>query len=149
MKVSGATKLKTGEATARSAQAEARGSSVTGVSGIQNTFAEVAENMELQAIISELDAIGAAMSRYPAGTLLQRYKELVRHTLARVKNGTRIKREFKWRRTERSMFMVIERVEEVLGEIEQLESALMRERERTQILLLIDEIKGCLLSLIF
>jgi len=90
MKVSGATKLKTGEATARSAQAEARGSSVTGVSGIQNTFAEVAENMELQAIISELDAIGAAMSRYPAGTLLQRYKELVRHTLARVKNGTRI-----------------------------------------------------------
>ena len=105
--------------------------------------------MELQAIISELDAIGSAMSRYSTSALLQRYKELVRQALMRVKNGMRIKREFKWRRTERSMFMTIERTEEALSEIEELESALERERERTQILSLMDEIKGCLLSLIF
>ena len=149
MKVSGAPKFKAGEAAARSGGAEARAGAVSGVSGVNETFAEIAENMELQAIISELDAIGAAMSRYPTPVLLRRYKELVRQALIRVKNGMRIKREFKWRRTERSMFMVIERTEEALSEIEELESALERERERTQILSLMDEIKGCLLSLIF
>jgi len=148
MKVSSASKLKTGETTGRSG-GEARVSAVTGASGAYKTFAEVAEDMELQAIVAELDAIGSSMSRYPASALLQRYKELVRQALVMVKNGMRIKREFKWRRTERSMFMVIERTEEALSEIEELESALDRERERTRILSLIDEIKGCLLSLIF
>ena len=149
MKVSAATKPKTGEATARSGGADARVSAVTGVSGVNKTFAEVTADMELQAIISELDAIGSAMSRYPASVLLQRYKELVRQALVMIKNGMRVKREFKWRRTERSMFMVIERTEEALNEIEELESAMERERERTRILSLMDEIKGCLLSLIF
>ena len=149
MKVSSESKLKTGEAPARSGGTDARGNTVSGVSQVQNTFAEVAENMELHGIISELDAIGAAMSRYPTAALLQRYKEVVRQALIRIKNGMQIKREFKWRRTERSMFMVIERTEEALSEIEELESALERERERTQILSLMDEIKGCLLSLIF
>ena len=149
MKVSGSPKLKTGEAAARSGQAEARGSAVSGVSEAARSFTEVTENLELQAIISDLDAIGSAMSRYPTSALLTRYKELVRQALTRVKNGARIKREFKWRRTERSMFMVIERTEDALGEIEELESALERERERTRILSLIEEIKGCLLSLIF
>jgi uncharacterized protein YaaR (DUF327 family) len=149
MKVSGAPKLKGGETTPRSAQAEARGNAVSGVLGATGTFAEVAENVELQEIISELDMIGAALSRYPTSVLLGRYKELVRFALTRVKNGTRIKREFKWRRTERSMFMVIERTEEALGEIEELEAALDRESERTRVLSLIDEIKGCLISLIF
>jgi len=149
MKVSGASKLKTEETSARPGHAEARTNAVSGASGITGSFAEVAENMELQAIISELDMIGAAMSRYPTSDLLKRYKALVRQALARVKNGMRIKREFKWRRTERSMFMVIERTEDALSEIDELESALNRERERTRILSLIDEIKGCLLSLIF
>jgi hypothetical protein len=57
--------------------------------------------------------------------------------------------EYKWRRTERSMFMAIERTEEALGEIEELESALDRERERGIVMSLIDEIKGCLISLLF
>ncbi|MDR3076153.1 MAG: YaaR family protein [Synergistaceae bacterium] len=149
MKVGGASKLKTGESAARSGQAEPKGSAISGASEATRSFAEVTENFELQAIISDLDTVGAAMSRYPTSTLLRQYKELVRQALARVKNGSRIKREFKWRRTERSMFMVIERTEEALGEIEELESALERERERTRILSLIDEIKGCLLSLIF
>jgi uncharacterized protein YaaR (DUF327 family) len=145
----GGAKLKSGETTSRSGQAEARGNAVSGVSGAERTFAEVAENMELQSIISELDELGASLSRYPTSALLGRYKELVRQALVRVKNGMRVKREFKWRRTERSMFMVIERTEEALGEIEELESALDRERERAIIISLIDEIKGCLISLLF
>jgi uncharacterized protein YaaR (DUF327 family) len=148
MKVSGAPKLKSGETTSRSGQAETRGGAVS-VSGASRTFMEVAENMELQSIISELDELGASLSRYPTSALLGRYKELVRQALTRVRNGMRVKREFKWRRTERSMFMAIERTEEALAEIEELESALGRERERVMILSLVDEIKGCLISLLF
>jgi len=149
LKVLGASKLKSGETTSRSGQAETRANAVPGASGASVTFAEVAENMKLQAIISELDTLGAALSRYPTSALLARYKDLVRQALSHVEKGMRIKREFKWRRTERSMFMVIERTEEALSEIEELESALDRERERTRVLSLIDEIKGCLISLLF
>jgi hypothetical protein len=45
--------------------------------------------------------------------------------------------------------MVIERTEDALGELEELESALDRERDRTHFFSLIDEIKGCLISLLF
>ncbi|MDR1133936.1 MAG: YaaR family protein [Synergistaceae bacterium] len=148
MKVSGA-KFKSGETAPHSGQAAARGTSVSGVHGAEKTFAEISEDIELQGMITELDEIGAALSRYPTSALLGRYRELVKMALNRVKNGMRIKREFKWRRTERSMFMVIERAEDALAELEALESALGRERDRTRIFSLIDEIKGCLISLLF
>jgi uncharacterized protein YaaR (DUF327 family) len=148
VKVGGA-KLKSGEAAPHSGHAASRGSSAPGAHEAAKTFAEVAEETELQAMILELDEIGASLSRYPASVLLGRYKELVRMALGRIKSGMRVKREFKWRRTERSMFMVIERAEEALAELETLESALDRERERTRAFELIDEIKGCLISLLF
>ena len=148
MKVLGA-KLKSGETAPYSGQAAAKGGSVSGAQGTEKTFAEITEDMELQVMMEELDAIGAALSRYPASALLGRYRKLVKMALGRIKNSTRIKREFKWRRTERSMFMVIERAEDALAEIGTLESALERERDRTRILSLIDEIKGCLISLLF
>jgi uncharacterized protein YaaR (DUF327 family) len=81
--------------------------------------------------------------------LLARYKELVRSALSRARDRMKIKREFKWRRTERSMFMVIERAEDALDELSELESALGRESERTRMLELVEEIKGCLISLLF
>jgi uncharacterized protein YaaR (DUF327 family) len=148
VKVGGA-KLKSGETAPYSGQAAAKGGSLAGAQGAEKTFAEITEDMELQGMMAELDAIGAALSRYPASALLARYRKLVKMALGRVKNSTRIKREFKWRRTERSMFMVIERAEDALAELETLESALERERDRTRMLSLIDEIKGCLISLLF
>ncbi|MDR1966541.1 MAG: YaaR family protein [Synergistaceae bacterium] len=145
MKVGSASKLKSGEAAPHAGQSSGRGSAVSGIGG---AFAEIAEEMEAGAIIAELDSIGAELSKYPTQALLGKYKELVRMALERVKNGARVKREYKWRRTERSMFMVIERVEDALGELGELESALGREGERAKVLSLIDEIKGCLISLL-
>jgi uncharacterized protein YaaR (DUF327 family) len=148
VKVGGA-KLKSGGASLHSGQAAAKGGSVSGVHGAEKTFAEITEDMELQMMVAELDEIGTALSRYPASALLARYRKLVRMALDRIKNSTRVKREFKWRRTERSMFMVIERAEDALAELETLESVLERERDRTRMFSLIDEIKGCLISLLF
>jgi uncharacterized protein YaaR (DUF327 family) len=149
MKVGGASKLKSSETLSHSGQSGGRGSSVSGVGGASQSFAGVAEDLESRALIAELDDIGAALSKYPTSVLLGRYKELVSMAMERVKNGMHIKREFKWRRTERSMFMVIERVEEAMEELGELESALGRERDRTRLYSLIDEIKGCLISLLF
>jgi uncharacterized protein YaaR (DUF327 family) len=148
VKVGGA-KLKSDGTAAYSGQAAAKGGSVSGAQGAEKTFAEITEDIELQGMMEELDAIGAALSRYPASALLARYRKLVKMALGRVKNSSRVKREFKWRRTERSMFMIIERAEDAVAELETLESALERERDRTRMLSLIDEIKGCLISLLF
>ena len=148
MKVDGA-KLKGGGAAPYTGQSTGWGGAVSGAQGAEKTFAEIAEDMEIQGMMAELDAIGAALSRYPASALLVRYRTLVKMALGRIRNSMRIKREFKWRRTERSLFMVIERAEDALAELETLESAIERERDRTRMLLLIDEIKGCLISLLF
>ncbi|MDR0652025.1 MAG: YaaR family protein [Synergistaceae bacterium] len=148
MKVDGA-KLKGGGAAPYTGQSTGRGGAVSGAQGAEKTFAEIAEDMEIQGMMAELDAIGAALSRYPASALLVRYRALVKMALGRIRNSMRIKREFKWRRTERSLFMVIERAEDALAELETLESAIERERDRNRMLSLIDEIKGCLISLLF
>ena len=117
-----------------------------GVAGVQETYADVAEDMDARLIIDELESIGLQLSRFPTSALLSRYRALVRLVLEKVKDGTRLKREFKWRRTERSMFVVMERTEEAL---EEMDEALLREGGRTRMLSLMEEIKGCLISLLF
>jgi uncharacterized protein YaaR (DUF327 family) len=147
MKISGAQKTKTGETPSLSGGGKKAASrAVDGVRQAQETFAEVADDMESRLIIDELESIGLKLSRFPTAALLSRYRELVRLALEKVRNGMRLKREFKWRRTERSMFVVIERTEEALDEMDE---ALLREAGRTRMLSLMEEIKGCLISLLF
>lgn len=109
-------------------------------------FMEVVDDIESQQLLAELDEVGTQLTRHPTTVLMGRYRELVRLVLEKVKGGMRIRRDFKWRRTERSMFVTIERAE---GLIEDLEEALFREGDRVRSLSLIDEIKGCLISLLF
>jgi uncharacterized protein YaaR (DUF327 family) len=147
MKISGTSKPKTGESA--SLQGGGRGSASSSVKeapAAQETFAEVVDDLEARQLIDELDVIGLQLSRFPTSALLGRYRELVRMALENVKNSMRIRREFKWRRTERAMFVVIERTENALLEMDE---AILREAERTRMLSLMEEIKGCLISLLF
>lgn len=147
MKVSATSKPKTGEAAPYAGQSRSAGASpMGGVSPVQATFSEVVEDMEVRQLLAELDDLGSQLSRFPTSVLMGRYKELVRMVLERVRGNMQIRREFKWRRTERSMFLTIERTE---GALEELEQALDREGDRIKVLSLIDEIKGCLISLLF
>ena len=66
--------------------------------------------------------------------------------LDKVRKSMKIRREFKWRRTERSMFVTLERTEEAL---EEMDEALLKVGDRTRLLSLMEEIKGCLISLLF
>lgn len=113
---------------------------------VQETFADVAEDIEVRRIIEEIDEVGSELTKFPTTALMSRYRGLVRAALEHVRAGMRINREFKWRRTERSMFITIEKTEGLLDELEEM---LMREGDRAGSLSLVDEIKGCLISLLF
>lgn len=143
MKVSSAGKRKADSAAPYSGGS--KGNAVAKAAAPGGVFADIAEDLEVRALLDELDAIGGMLSRFSGGALLGRYKELVRMALERAKNNTRLRREYKWRRTERAMYVIIERAEGALGEMDE---ALLREGERTRLLSLIDEIKGCLISLL-
>ncbi|MDR3321115.1 MAG: DUF327 family protein [Synergistaceae bacterium] len=147
MKVTDTTKAKTGGAPSLAAGSRSGASAaVSGTQAAQATFSDVVEDLESRQLIEELESVGLRLSRFPTSGLLARYRELVGMALEKVKNGMRLKREFKWRRTERSMFVTIERTEEALQE---MDDALLREADRTRMLSLIEEIKGCLISLLF
>ena len=122
---------------------------VAGAGAMESSFADVVDDMETRQLLAELDDLGSQMTRYPTSALISRYRELVRMVLQKVRNGMQIRRDFKWRRTERSMFITIERTEGLLDELAELGDVLGREADRTRMLSLIDEIKGCLISLIF
>jgi uncharacterized protein YaaR (DUF327 family) len=147
MKVSDTTKAKTGGTPSLiSGSRSGASTAVSGTQAAQATFSDVVEDLESRQLIEELESVGLKLSRFPTSGLLARYRELVGMALEKVKNGMRLKREFKWRRTERSMFVTIERTEEALPE---MDDALLREADRTRMLSLIEEIKGCLISLLF
>ena len=150
IKISGASTDK-GKKGAPAAQAvQAKGSSGGAVGrvreGASSSFVDVVEDMEARQIVEELDEIGLQLTRFPTTALVRRYRELVGLALDKVKKGMYVRREFKWRRTERSMFITIERTE---GLVEELEEVLLREGDRAKTLSLVDEIKGCLISLLF
>ncbi|MDR3255025.1 MAG: DUF327 family protein [Synergistaceae bacterium] len=147
MKISDATKAKTGGASSLFGGGKSSsGTAATGAAPTQAVFSDVVDDIESHQLIEELESIGLRLSRFPTQDLLNRYRELVGMALDKVKKTMRLKREFKWRRTERSMFVVIERTEDALQE---MDDALMREADRTRMLSLMEEIKGCLISLLF
>ena len=149
MKVSNAG-TKAGEAVRHSGGAKGGAvGAVAGAGAMESSFADVVDDMETRQLLAELDDLGSQMTRYPTSALISRYRELVRMVLQKVRNGMQIRRDFKWRRTERSMFITIERTEGLLDELTELGDVLGREADRTKMLSLIDEIKGCLISLIF
>lgn len=150
MKVSGgSSKGKPGEVAGHVGGVHGKGGastvgSVTQAGGA--SFTDVVEDMESRQLIAELEDLGVQMTRHPTGVMMSRYRELVGMVLDKVRGGMRVKRDFKWRRTERSMFVTIERTE---GLLDELEEALARESDRMKMLSLMEEIKGCLISLLF
>ena len=102
--------------------------------------------LEIRELLDRLDAIASKLSLFPAERLLVEYKLVVKELLARVIKGFTLKRDLQWRRTSRSTYVTIERTETALDE---LEEAFRQESGRTRTLQLMEEIKGCLISLLF
>jgi uncharacterized protein YaaR (DUF327 family) len=104
------------------------------------------EDLEVRELLGRLDALTAQLSVFPAERLLLEYRTILQELLARAMRGFTLRRDLKWRRTSRSTYITVEKVESSLNELEEV---FRQEGGRTRALQLMEEIKGCLISLLF
>jgi uncharacterized protein YaaR (DUF327 family) len=104
------------------------------------------EELEVRDLLGRLDALVVRLSVFPAERLLLEYRTILKELLARVMRGFTLRRDLKWRRTSRSTYVTVEKVESSLNELEEI---FRQEGGRTRALRLMEEIKGCLISLLF
>ncbi|WP_281746394.1 YaaR family protein [Thermanaerovibrio acidaminovorans] len=109
------------------------------------SFMEAMEEVERANLIREISALGESLSKHPSISVLRRYRQLIGVAIEMVRRSLALKRDFKWRRSERAMFVLIERTESALDELEEL---ILREGDRARVLELMEEIKGCLISIL-
>ncbi|NLM70896.1 MAG: DUF327 family protein [Synergistaceae bacterium] len=109
-------------------------------------FSASLEDAEIRELLASLDAVGRKLSIFPAEALLQQYRKLVSEALRRAVSGLRVRRDMKWRMGDRNFFVIVEKTDSLLND---LEAALAREGERARMHRILEEIKGCLFSLLF
>ena len=114
-------------------------------SSAASSFDAAMEASEIEALLDHLYDISARLSVYPASRLLEEYRAVLTELLRRATQGLRVKRDLRWRKTDRKMYITIERAEKAM---EELEEAFLYEGDRTRALALMEEIKGCLISLL-
>jgi uncharacterized protein YaaR (DUF327 family) len=127
-----------------------RHSAAYGVAPVRPSFGASMEGMteeiEIRELLGRLDAIAVKLSVFPAERLLLEYKAVIKELLARVMKDFSLQRDLRWRRTDRSTYVTVEKAETALAE---LEAVFRQESGRTRALQLMEEIKGCLISLLF
>ena len=106
---------------------------------------DMSEEIEIRELLARLDAVAGKLSVFPAERLLIEYKAVSGELLARAMKDFSLQRDLKWRRTDRSTYGIVEKTETALAE---LESVFRQEGGRTRALQLMEEIKGCLISLL-
>ncbi len=109
------------------------------------SFESVMESTELEDLLDQLYELSDKLSVFPGGRLIEEYRSVLHELLKRAAQGMRIKRDMRWRKTDRKLYITIERAEKAM---EELEEAFMYEGNRTKALALMEEIKGCLISLL-
>ena len=109
------------------------------------SFDAAMESTELEDLLDQLYELSDRLSVFPGGRLIEEYRNVLTELLKRATKGLRIKRDMRWRKTDRKMYVTIERAEKAMDE---LEEAFIYEGNRTKALALMEEIKGCLISLL-
>lgn len=108
-------------------------------------FGLAMEESEIRVLLDRLDAVSARLSVFPAERLIAEYRSILTELLRRAMKGFSLRRDLRWRKTDRKMFVTIERAEAAM---EELEDAFRREGDRSRAIALLEEIKGCLISLL-
>ncbi len=109
------------------------------------SFDAAMESTELEELLDRLYELSDKLSVFPGGRLIEEYRNVLHELLKRAAKGLRIKRDMRWRKTDRKMYITIERANKAMDE---LEDAFRYEGDRTKALALMEEIKGCLISLL-
>ena len=121
-------------------------SSARGVAAARPAFELAMEDIEVRELLERLEAVASKLSIFPAERLLSEYRIILKELLNRAMNGYKMKRDLKWRRNDRATYVTVERAEAAL---EELEKVFLQEGGRSRALQLMEEIKGCLISLLF
>lgn len=109
------------------------------------SFDAAMESTELEELLDRLYELSDKLTVFPGGRLITEYRNVLHELLKRAAKGLRIKRDMRWRKTDRKMYVTIERAGQAMDE---LEEAFLYEGDRTKALALMEEIKGCLISLL-
>ncbi len=118
---------------------------VGATSGLESgQFEDHFVSAEITSLLEELEDLSDQLIRFPSQLLLSKYKRLIRVLLQMAVEGMRIKKELRWKRSERTLLLAVEKANSAL---DSLEKAILRESKRVEILKLVEEIKGCLISL--
>lgn len=115
------------------------------VSSVLPSFAQAMEETEIRELLERLDAVAVKLSVFPAERLIAEYRTILTELLRRAMKGFSLRRDLRWRKSDRTMFVTIERAEAAM---EELEEAFRREGDRSRAIALLEEIKGCLISLL-
>ena len=121
------------------------GSSAGAVNSFSLSFDSAMISAELEELLDRLYELSDKLTVYPGGKLISEYRSVLHVLLKRASQGFRIKRDMRWRKTDRKMYITIERANKAMDE---LEEAFMYEGDKTKALSLMEEIKGCLISLL-
>ncbi len=108
------------------------------------SFDAVFSNSEIEVLLQEVDHLSRQLFLFPSKTLLAKYRDAVRLLLFKAEERLKLRKDYKWRRTNRSVYITIEKTEALLDEIEVV---LTKAGERSLLSKLLDEVKGCLISL--
>ncbi|MDO4785520.1 MAG: DUF327 domain-containing protein [Fretibacterium sp.] len=122
-----------------------RSASAPGSVAAPAPFGLAMEESEIRVLLDRLDAVSARLSVFPAERLIAEYRSILTDLLRRAMKGFSLRRDLRWRKTDRKMFVTIERAEAAM---EELEDAFRREGDRSRAIALLEEIKGCLISLL-
>ncbi|MDR3264636.1 MAG: hypothetical protein LBT15_01360, partial [Synergistaceae bacterium] len=94
-----------------------------------SSMEDIAEELEVRSLLERLDAAAAKLSVFPAERQLLEYKSILRDLLARAMKGFSLRRDLKWRRTDRSTYVTIDKAEAAVAELEEVFS---KESDRTR-----------------
>ncbi len=115
------------------------------VKSFSSSFDNAIISAELEELLDRLYELSDKLTIYPGGRLISEYRSVLHELLKRAAQGYRIKRDMRWRKTDRKMYITIERANKAMDE---LEEAFSYEGDKTKALLILEEIKGCLISLL-
>ena len=78
------------------------------------------EEIEARELLERLGSVTAQLSIFPAERLLLEYKVILKELLARAMRGFSLRRDLKWRRTDRNTYVIVEKAESALNELENI-----------------------------
>jgi len=103
------------------------------------------EDAEIGELLKRLDSISYKLSMFPTERMMHEYKCIVGELMRRSMSSYHLRKDLRWRRSDKNLYVTIEKIESDLNELEEV---FKREGLRTRGFYLIEEIKGCLISLL-